>query len=150
MVYFVLICYDICMNQSGFANIALIVLTIILAGAVGYFVMTRKQEPVTQQTTTLPLVTTQTLTPQTPTPTSVDETANRKTYRNEKYRFEVKYPVQWRVEDTKGSGGGKFLIVNWSEEQMQKRSDGGLPNNWAMIDILIQENTTISEVYSML
>jgi len=38
-------------NQKGFANIVLIVLVVILAGAVGYFVFTKKPAPVVEQIT---------------------------------------------------------------------------------------------------
>lgn len=56
---------------------------VVLAGTMGYFALTRKQEPVIQTTT-----------PRVPTPTPVDETANWKTYRNESLGFEFKYPAQ--------------------------------------------------------
>ena len=39
------------MNQKGFANIALIVVIFILVGAVGYFALVKKSEPVAQQPT---------------------------------------------------------------------------------------------------
>ena len=54
------------MNQKDFTNIILVVVIVILLGVVGYFTLIRKQEPITQQTTTPP-ETTQTPTPQTPT-----------------------------------------------------------------------------------
>lgn len=33
------------------------------------------------------------------TPDVVDETVNWKTYKNEKYGFEVKYPIDWKIND---------------------------------------------------
>lgn len=38
-------------QQKGFANIVLIVLVVVLAGVVGYFVFVKKSEPVSQQPT---------------------------------------------------------------------------------------------------
>jgi len=53
-------------NQKGFANIILVVVIVILAGAVGYFAFVKKSEPVAQQPTP---TSTQTNTPVLPTPT---------------------------------------------------------------------------------
>jgi len=39
------------MNQKGFANIAFIILVVVLAGVAGYFALLRKFEPVAQQPT---------------------------------------------------------------------------------------------------
>lgn len=84
------------MNQKGFANIILIVLVVVLAGTIGYFVLRQKQEPVIQQAITPPSTAT---TLQPTAPTSADEIANWKTYRNEKYGFEVKYPPSFEVRE---------------------------------------------------
>ena len=70
------------MNQKGFANIVLIVLVIIIAGAVGYFALTKKSEPVAQTpspiTSTSP---TRTTSPApTPTPVVKDETVSWNSY----------------------------------------------------------------------
>ena len=80
-------------NQKGFANIALIFLVIVLAGAVGYFVLFKKSPEVAQQTNTPTPTPTQTKTQNpTPAPTPKDETENWKTYTNTQYGFEVRYP----------------------------------------------------------
>jgi len=59
------------MNQKGFANIALIVLVVILVGVAGYFALVKKSE------------------------TPVSETANWKTYKGE--TFEFKYPEKLQL-----------------------------------------------------
>ena len=51
------------MNQKGFANIALIVLVVVLLGVVGYFAIVKKSEPVAQQPTPSPVSNTQIQTP---------------------------------------------------------------------------------------
>ena len=59
-------------NQTGFANIILIVVIVaILVGAVGYFVFVKKSEPIAQQP-----VPTQTTNTPSPTPTQKLETTN--------------------------------------------------------------------------
>ena len=81
------------MNQKGFANIILVVVIVILVGAVGYFALVKKSEPIAQQPTP---TSTQTITPTkppvSPTPTTPSETANWKTYTNTKYGISIKYP----------------------------------------------------------
>jgi len=58
------------MNQKGFANIALVVMIIvILVSAVGYLTFVKKSEPIAQQPTPTPTLT-QTKTPVPPTPTN--------------------------------------------------------------------------------
>jgi hypothetical protein len=76
-------------NQKGFANIILVVVIVILVGAVGYFALIKKSEPVAQQPTPTPI---QTKTPISPTPTPKDETANWKVYQDRADFFEFKYP----------------------------------------------------------
>ncbi len=87
--------YFMKMNRKGFANIILVVVTVVfLAGAVGYFALTKKSEPVAQPPAPTP---TQTKAPS-PTPTLTDETANWKTYTNGELEFTTKYPNNWTVE----------------------------------------------------
>ncbi len=76
-------------QQKGFANIALVVLVIVLAGAVGYFVLFKKSPEVAQKTNTPTLTPTQT---KTQNPTPKDEIMNWKIYTNTQYGFEVRYP----------------------------------------------------------
>ncbi|OGZ44481.1 MAG: hypothetical protein A2719_05125 [Candidatus Ryanbacteria bacterium RIFCSPHIGHO2_01_FULL_45_22] len=85
------------MNKKGLANMVLILIIFVLAGAVGYFILTGKQESTTKQTTTPPPAATQTPTPQAPTPTSTNETTSWKIYINSNYHYSVKYPLDWRV-----------------------------------------------------
>src|SRR3989344_5684993 len=54
------------MDQKGFANIALILIIIVLVGAGGYFIFYKKSEPITQQTPT----------PQNPTPPATQTQKN--------------------------------------------------------------------------
>lgn len=105
------------MNHKGFTNIILVLVIVILVGTVGYFTLTRKQEPITQ-TIMPPPTTTQTPPTQTPTtPTSVvDKTVNWKTYRNEEFGFEFSYPKEFpfgtgqKVPDPQGAYNYLFNI----------------------------------------
>jgi len=61
-------------NQKGFANIVLIVVIVAIVAVGGYFVFSRKSEPVAQQPTPTPTQTTtptKTPVPPTPTPTPI-------------------------------------------------------------------------------
>ena len=88
------------MNQKGFANIIFVVVIVILVGAVGYFALVKKSEPIAQQPTPTPTQKVQPTTPATtptptpsPTPASTDSTANWKTYGVSGYNgYEFKYP----------------------------------------------------------
>jgi hypothetical protein len=97
------------MNQKGFANIILVVVIIILAGAVGYFALIKKSEPMAQQSPTP--TSTQTKTPVSPTPAPKDKTANWKTYTNAQYGFEFKYPANYVVTKTPGENN-KFVTFS--------------------------------------
>lgn len=88
-------------NQKGFANIVLIALVVlVLAGVVGYFVLTEKSPEVVQQTS-IPAPSQNQNTP-TQTPPNNIQTSNKiadwKTYRSDKYDFEIQYPQDWIVE----------------------------------------------------
>ncbi|MBI3572539.1 hypothetical protein HY091_03350 [Candidatus Kaiserbacteria bacterium] len=71
-------------NQKGFANIVLIIVVVLLVGAVGYFVLTKKSEPVAQTpspiTNTSPTRTTSPTPTPTPTPVVKDETVSWNSY----------------------------------------------------------------------
>ncbi|MBI2609959.1 hypothetical protein HYW53_02165 [Candidatus Giovannonibacteria bacterium] len=103
-------------NQKGFTNIVLIAVIVILVGTVGYFALTNKQGPATQQTITTPPAGIPTPTPQASTPTPADETANWKTHRNEEFGFEFHYPKEFpfgagqKVPDTQGAYNYIFNI----------------------------------------
>lgn len=79
------------MNQKGFANIVLIVLVVILAGAVGYFVFLQKS-----QTVQIPS--------QTPS-RQQNETTDWKTYQNAQYNLSIKYPNDWQLIDFQSVNG---------------------------------------------
>ncbi|TSC73967.1 MAG: putative mucin-2-like [Parcubacteria group bacterium Gr01-1014_44] len=75
------------MNQKGFANIAFIVLVVVLVGVVGYFALVKKSPEAVRQTTTPTPTPTQTQTTPTPpntvtppaSPTSQNPTPSTKT-----------------------------------------------------------------------
>ena len=88
-------------NQKGFSNTVLIGIIVAIVAVGGYFVFSKKSEPIAQQTTPPPAIT-QTLTPQQPSPTPINETASWKTYKNDTYSFEVKYPPDYYPYEFKG------------------------------------------------
>ena len=67
------------MYQKGFANIVLIVLVVVLAGAAGYFAFIKKFEPVVEQQTPTPTTNTQTPTPASKTVSESEFIASLKT-----------------------------------------------------------------------
>lgn len=86
------------MNQKGFANIALIVLVVVLASTAGYFVLRKPAapppEPLSSQAilpaNQTPPATNNVITPKINLPS--DSTVNWKTYHNTQYGFSFKYP----------------------------------------------------------
>lgn len=86
--------------QKGFANIALIIIILVVAGVMGYFVLTRQANAPSVLTPTpapITAVPNHAPAPVTTPLASQDKTAGWKTYRNEKYGFEVKYPEEFIV-----------------------------------------------------
>ena len=89
-------------NQKGFANIALIVLVIVLAGAVGYFIFGNKSKPTAEQPS-LPVTNTPPAHITSPTPTHLpvvkNETASWNSYTYSSIESEIlpnltfKYPL---------------------------------------------------------
>lgn len=75
------------MNQKGFANIAIVVLIIVVGAVVGYFYWTQKTAtPVeqAQKTNVLPS----------------QQTTDWKTYRSERYGYVIQYPKDWHIDDS--------------------------------------------------
>ena len=93
------------MNQrKGFANIVLIVLLVVLAGVVGYFVLVKKPEQITHQPNSTN-TTTPTKAPISPT----SSTSDQKTYKNNKNFFSFSYPSKWSLSDL---GNDNLLLKN--------------------------------------
>lgn len=97
-------------NQKGFANIALVLVIVIIAGAVGYFAFVKKSEPVAQQLTPTPTrTTTPTKTPTSPTPTP-DKISTWKTYTNTSVGYSMRYPSNLNFVNLCG-GEGDYITV---------------------------------------
>ncbi|MDO8492554.1 MAG: hypothetical protein Q7S34_02875 [bacterium] len=74
-------------NQKGFANIVLTIVIVVIAGAVGYFVLVKKLGPIAQQPTPTPTQT------NAPAPTFA---SSWKTYTNIEYGFQLIFTDAWR------------------------------------------------------
>src|SRR3989344_6180586 len=81
------------MNQKGFVNIILIVVIVILAGAVGYFVLVKKSAPVFQQSPTPTPASTKTANP---SPTSSEQWKQYQNIRN----YPLKYPADRQLKES--------------------------------------------------
>ncbi len=125
------------MNQKGFANIALIILVVVLAGAAGYFALrkptTAPAEPSPASQATLPTnqtppVTNDIVTPQTPPPSAI---ANWKTisgsYKSTNYQ--VKLPPDFKEREVTAS-------LDWHSKSFE--------NNSYHFSILIEPITRLS------
>ena len=104
------------MSLRGFANIILVVIVVIviLVGALGYFVLVKKEPTVTMQTNTL----TVSGSPQaselpSSSPTPKDEIADWETYTNGDLGYSIKYFPTWKVDESGlENSAGKEVIIN--------------------------------------
>lgn len=104
------------MSQKGFSSVAiiLIVVGVLLAGGVTWYWQNKISEQSSQPSITKQLMTEQTKQQPAAEQQSIaeqqlsDEIANWKTYRNEEYGFEVKYPQEWKFEESKRD---KILVI---------------------------------------
>lgn len=122
-------------QTKGFANIILIVVAVILAGALGYVALVKKSAPAEQHSQILPEIPKtslhQIVTASTPTP--VDTAANLKTYTNSQYGFSFKYPAASIVTKTKdnlitltspnGEVGTITFLVTSSKNAISRKGD---------------------------
>ena len=98
-------------SQKGFANIILVVIILIFAGAVAYYASIKNPvalAPSPAQTPITSAMPTPTAIVTSPTPALSSETANWKTYRNEQYGFEMKYPTSLQKVNTNNSSYDQF------------------------------------------
>lgn len=131
------------MNQKGFANIALIILLVlVLGGGVGYVVLTRNQEPAptTEQSPTPSPITTQTPTSQTPPPTPVGENTNWQIYASSQFHFSIRYLKNIVVsEGTINGVGGMFPVIFFSDPSY---TEEGIPYEVGKITVF-KDNSVI-------
>jgi len=108
-------------HQKGFANIVVIILAVVLAGALGYVTLVKKpaapEQPTTSQNTPPPVVNNNT-TPQNPPPSEI---ANLKTYKNDTYGFEFKYPTGVTIE----SGVKEFFFFHFKTPIITVKDSAG-------------------------
>jgi len=85
--------------KEGFAVIPVIVIVIVVLGLGSYYLLFHQN-----------LISTKKQPRSTSTVGAVDETANWKTYRNEQYGFEVKYPSNWKYNESENTNTNQFLV----------------------------------------
>ena len=111
-------------NQTGFANIILIVVIVaILVGAVGYFVFVKKSEPIAQQP-----VPTQTTNTPSPTPTQKLETTNWINFNSKKDTgikpdFSFRHPSNW-IQKGSIDGGAASYIAFYDKQKCDEAVNG--------------------------
>lgn len=88
------------MKQRGFANIVLIILVFILAGATGYFALQKRSPEIQQENSSIPASNSNvSQTAIIPTPTTSDEITNGGTYHNKRLGIELIYPSNFIVNE---------------------------------------------------
>ncbi|MDP3934708.1 MAG: PsbP-related protein [Candidatus Giovannonibacteria bacterium] len=102
------------MNQKGFANVVLVVAIVAIIAVGGYFIFTREQKPVTQQTTTPPSTT-----------QPASETASWKVYKNEKNGLQFSYPQNWKFTENakeviQDGGDYSLLHITFTENNAER------------------------------
>lgn len=90
-------------NQKGFTNIVLIVLIMILAGTVGYFMLVKKSPTPTNETQTTNDLSSQQTPPvnttKTPPPSSQTNNPGWKTFSNRQYGISISFPNMFITDD---------------------------------------------------
>lgn len=135
------------MNQKGFANIVLIILVVILAGALGYAILVKKSTPTEQsqtnnsqntQTTTLP-PTNNTVSQTSP---AINNTADWKTFSSDLMGIEVRYPSAYYVVSSFSNPGSDTLtsVTNLGKESDRSLWGGEMGGSPAHIQIIYHVN----------
>jgi len=127
------------LKQKGNINTALLVLlVIVVAGAVGYFIWAQKspttptgQQPTVQQ-------------PAIQLSSVKDETANWKTYRNEKYGFEFKYLSNFKISEDET--GRYILITPENKDEYQLAISGIRERGSLTIGQFVHDDSTYGTV----
>lgn len=88
-------------SQKGFANIILIVLVLVFAGALGYVILVNKSTPAEQQQSKI-VETTQS------TSSQINTATNWKIYTNSKNGFSFQYPPNWFIRESADKNGVLF------------------------------------------
>lgn len=86
-------------TSKDFANIILVVVIVVIAGAVGYFAV-RKSGLTVHQPPTSTFV-----------PIPKDETVSWKTFTNSQYGFVVRYPADWQSVVSNNIGGDIVFLT---------------------------------------
>ncbi|MDO8639116.1 MAG: hypothetical protein Q7R43_06075 [Candidatus Daviesbacteria bacterium] len=114
--------------SKGFAPILILVGIVVVALAVGGYLLYQNQvKPV-------PIVAPQ---PIAQTSTSPDETANWKTYTNTKYGYSIKYPNDWHIILPGKDGDKSINIQNYSESEITQQEQQSMSLNPDKLSVTI-------------
>lgn len=121
------------MNQKGFANIVVVMLVVILAGAVGYFALIKRPILTTPGTSSLA----QNTAPPDTTPQWIS-------YTNREHKYRVSYPPDWKLGSVTAEPSPAAIRFTKITKQ------NGTYLNDAVIDIIVEPNplnTTPTEAW---